>query len=241
MNIPGKLVVRTYAPARLWLIAAATVLVMAVGVYLTYELGRNQAGFDSLSAAQDRAALANQISELQRQQRELRVQLAAANEAQTAQIRERSEVARTIGELQEQLARAQQDLQFYRGIANPQAAQGVQLRVQQFQVAVRAAAERKYLLRFTLNRESRPEELTSGNIGVTIDGARGGSAASVDLASASDAQIKQLPFSFRYYANIELPVTLPVDFKPERVTIELRPARKGAAAIRQTFVWNPES
>jgi hypothetical protein len=214
---------------------------MVVGIYLTYELGRNQAGYDSLRAAQDRAALTNQISDLQRQQRELRVQLAAASEAQTSQIRERSEVARTIGELQEQLARAQQDLQFYRGIANPQGAQGVQLRVQQFQVAVRSAADRKYLLRFTLNRESRPEELTSGNIGVTIDGARAGSAASVDLASASDMQLKQLPFSFRYYANIELPVTLPVDFKPERVTIELRPARKGATVIRQTFIWNPES
>jgi hypothetical protein len=51
--------------------------------------------------------------------------------------------------------------------------------------------------------------------------------------------VKQLNFSFRYYANLEQPITLPADFKPERVTIEVRPGRKGIASNRQTFVWNP--
>jgi hypothetical protein len=134
---------------------------------------------------------------------------------------------------------AQQDLQFYRGIANPQAPQGVAVRVQQFQVAVRSEAERRYTLRFTLIRESRPEESIAGTIGITVDGERAGSAASVDLASTSDDKVKQLNFSFRYYANIEQSITLPADFKPERVTIEVRPARKGVSSNRQTFVWNP--
>jgi hypothetical protein len=61
----------------------------------------------------------------------------------------------------------------------------------------------------------------------------------VDLSSTSDDKVKQLNFNFRYYANIEQPITLPADFKPERVTIEVRPARRGTAPHRQTFVWNP--
>jgi len=238
-DIPGRLVVRTYAPARRWLIWSAVLLLAAVGAYLVFELGRNEAGFDGIQAARERAALNDQIDELRRQQRELRVQLTAADEAQRAQARERSEVARTIGELQAQLALAQQDLQFYRGIANPQAPQGVAVRVQQFQVAVQSEAERRYTLRFTLIRESRPEESISGTIGITVDGERDGSAASVDLASTSDEKVKQLNFSFRYYANIEQSITLPADFKPQRVTVEVRPARKGVLSNRQTFVWNP--
>jgi hypothetical protein len=35
-------------------------------------------------------------------------------------------------------------------------------------------------------------------------------------------------------------VTVPADFKAERVTIEIRPARKGQVPYRQTFVWNPD-
>jgi len=241
MNIPGKLVVRTYAPVRRWLMALATLLLVVVAAYLTFELGRKLAGFDGIEAARQRAELRTEIDRLQDQQRELRVQLAAADEMRAAQVRERTEVARTIGELQEQLARAQQDLQFYRGIANPQAAQGIVIRVQQFQIAVRDVAARQYTLRFTLNRESRTEELVAGNLGVTVDGMRQGAGVSFDLAAVSDAGLKQAPFSFRYYASMELPLTLPVDFKPERVTVEVRSNRKGAAPYRQTFVWNPES
>lgn len=241
MNIPGKLVVRTYAPVRRWVLMLAALLLAAVAAYLTFELGRKQAGFDGIAAAQERAGLRSEIDQLKNQEHESRVQLAAAEEMQAAQVRERTEVSRTIGELQEQLARAQQDLQFYRGIANPQAAQGIVIRVQQFQIAVRDAAARRYTLRFTLNRESRSEELVTGNLGVTVDGMRQGATTSLDLASLSDERLKQTPFNFRYYTNVELPLTLPVDFKPERVTIDIRTARKGVAPYRQTFVWNPES
>jgi hypothetical protein len=50
----------------------------------------------------------------------------------------------------------------------------------------------------------------------------------------------ELAFNFRYFATIEQQVTLPGDFKPERVTIEVRPGRKGVAPYRQTFVWNAD-
>jgi hypothetical protein len=48
----------------------------------------------------------------------------------------------------------------------------------------------------------------------------------------------ELAFNFRYFAAIEQPVTLPGDFRPDHVTIEVRPGRKGVAPYRQTFVWS---
>ena len=45
-----------------------------------------------------------------------RVQLAAAQEGRVAEVRERSELARTIGELQAQVETQQQDVEFYRGV-----------------------------------------------------------------------------------------------------------------------------
>ena len=172
---------------------------------------------------------------------DLQVQLAAADEARISQVRERSEVAKTIGELQAALGRAQQDLEFYRGIANPVAGARPQpVRVQQFQVLTTDAAARSFTLRFALNRPTRPEESTAGMLGVTIEGERAGAAASIDLALLTDGKQRELPYSFRYYSNVEQLVTMPADFRPERVTIEIRPARKGLAPYRQTFVWNPD-
>jgi len=241
MEIPGKLVVRTHAPARRITMLAAAMLLGVVGLYLAFEIGRQKAGFDGIRAAQQRTALEARIAALENTARDLHVQLAAADEARISQVRERSEVARTIGELQAALGRAQQDLEFYRGIANPLAAAKPQsVRVQQFQVLTTDAATRTYTLRFALNRATRPEESSAGTLGVTVDGERSGAAASVDLAALTAGRSRELPFSFRYYANIEQVVTVPADFKAERVTIEIRPAHKGQAPYRQTFVWNPD-
>jgi len=77
MEIPGKLVVRTYAPARRFILLAVTVLLGLAAVYLMFELGRQQAGFDGIQAAQERARLEDQIAEMQNDAHQLRVQLDA--------------------------------------------------------------------------------------------------------------------------------------------------------------------
>ena len=64
-----------------------------------------------------------------------------------------------------------------------------------------------------------------------------GTPASLDLASLSSAGKGELPFSFQYYTDIEQPITLPTAFKPNSVTIEVRPSRKDMAPYRQTFIW----
>jgi len=237
MQTPGKMVVRTYAPVRRWVTLAILLLLLGLAFYVMFELGRYKAGYDALQAASQRDGLQQQIDRLERTQRELRVQLAAAEEARIGEGRERAEVARTIGELQAQVARDQQEMGFYKGlVAQPgqQAADAVQ--VQQFRIAT-LPGEQRYALRFSLSRTQRPEEAVNGTLAITIDGTREGAAASVDLAALTAGK-NELAFNFRYFAAIEQPVTLPGDFRPDHVTIEVRPGRKGVAPYRQTFVWS---
>jgi hypothetical protein len=243
LNLPGRLVVRTHAPGRRVLMVAALLLLAAAALFLAFELGRRKAGFDGIAAAQERAAFGTRISELENQLHEQRVQLSANESAQLALGRERSEVAVTIGDLQAQLARAQQDLEFYRGIANPQAAatQGALVRVQQFHVMVGNADTRTYLLRISLNRPIHPEGMVNGALAISIDGERGGVATTLPLSQLTATRLGELTYSFRYYANLEQAISLPADFHPARTAVEIRPARKGVAPYRQIFVWNPDS
>jgi hypothetical protein len=237
MQTPGKMVVRTYAPVRRWVTLAILLLLLGLAFYVMFELGRYKAGYDALQAASQRDGLRQQIDRLERTQRELRVQLAAAEEARLGEGRERAEVARTIGELQAQVARDQQEMGFYKGlVAQPgqQAADAVQ--VQQFRIAT-LPGEQRFALRFSLSRTQRPEEAVNGTLAITIDGTREGAAASVDLAALTGGK-NELAFNFRYFAAIEQSVTLPGDFRPDHVTIEVRPGRKGVAPYRQTFVWS---
>jgi hypothetical protein len=236
MQIPGKLVVRTYAPARRWVLLSTVVLLAGLALYVMFELGRFKAGYDALQAGAQREQLLQQIDKLERAQRELNVQLAAAEQSRLSEGQERAEVARTIGELQAQVARDQQEMSFYRGLmAQPGQPAADAVRVQQFRIAT-LAGEQRYALRFSLSRTQRPEEAVNGTLGITIDGTKEGAAASIDLAGLTGGK-NELPFSFKYFAAIEQPVTLPGDFRPDHVTIEVRPGRKGVATYRQTFVW----
>ncbi len=237
MEISDKLVVRTYAPARRWIVLAIVVLLAGLALYVMFELGRYKAGYDALQAAAQRDGLQQQIDQLERTQRELRVQLAAAEEARIGEGRERAEVARAIGELQAQVARDQQEMGFYRGlVAQPGQPAADAVRVQQFRI-LKLPGDQHYALRFTLSRLQRPEESVNGTLALTVVGTREGGAASADLTALTGGK-DELSFNFRYFAAIEQPVTLPVDFKPDRVTIEVRPGRKGVASYQQTFVWN---
>lgn len=237
MEMPGKLVVRTYAPARRWVICAMLLLLGGLALYVAFELGRYKAGYDAMQAASEREALQVQIRQQQQAERQTRVQLAAAEEARVSEVRERSEVARTIGELQAQIERQQQDVEFYRGlVAQPGQKEAVLVGVQQFHIET-MPGNQAYALRFSLNRLMRPGESLGGMYGITVDGTREGTPVSIDLAGLTGGK-DELPFNVRYTTSVNQAVILPPDFKPDRVTIELRPERKGVGPYRQTFVWS---
>jgi hypothetical protein len=238
MELPGKLVVRTYAPARRWVVLAIVVLLGGLALYVAFEMGRYKAGYDAMQAASERDALQRQIDQQQQSEREMRVQLAAAEETRVGLVRERAEVARTIGELQAQVERQQQDVEFYRGlVAQPGQKDPMTLGLQQFHIAP-LPAERAFALRFSLNRLLRPGEAVNGVLGITVDGTRDGNPASADLSALTGGGRNELSFNVRYTTSVDQKVILPPDFKPERVTIEVRPDKKGVASYRQTFVWN---
>jgi hypothetical protein len=236
VNIPGKLVIRSRAPAWRWVLLVVALLAVALALVGAFELGLYRAGFEAVQANSAQSALQRQLDQLQRTEHQLRLQLAAAQEARVAEVRERAEVARTIGELQAQVERQQQDVEFYRGlVAQPAPAANVTVRVQQFHITAEPQPQR-FVLRFTLNRVMQPEQAVSGTLAITVDGSQNGMPATAELATLTDGK-DQLAFAFRYYAHLDQPITLPASFKPDSVTIEVRPARKDASSYRQTFVW----
>ncbi|MEO7775052.1 MAG: DUF6776 family protein [Steroidobacteraceae bacterium] len=240
MESPARVVIRTYAPARRWLALGGATALVLLALYVTYEFGRFDAGFDRLAVAQQRTELGVEIERLQADNRELRVQLAAQETGRVGQTRERSEIARTIGALQAQVARQAQDLAFYRGIVG-QGAQGPPIRIQQFRVLGSEDTPAQVTVHLELGRPVSPEDQISGTISITVEGSRGEQTESHELAKLTGDQTRELRFNFRYRQTIDQPLTLPAGFKPERTTVELRPSKKGVDAIRQTYLWKLES
>ena len=235
-GLPPKLVVTTYAPTRRWITIVLLLLVVAGGVYGMFEFGRYRAGFDVVSTLKQRTALQSEIDAQEATISELRAKVAQLESSTVGQTREREEVQRTIGELQAQVARANQELAFFRGIVT-QNANSAEVKIQQARMVATAAAN-KFRVRVTLVQPMKPDSTVSGVVILSVDGEVDGKPGRADFATLSGGKRREITFTFRYLENIEAEITMPPGMKPEQLLVEVRSNRRGSAPVQQSYVWS---
>jgi hypothetical protein len=235
-GLPPKLVVTTYAPARRWITSIILVLIVAAGIYGMFEFGRYSAGFDAPAALRQRAALRREIEGHEVTISELRAKVAQLEATTVGQTREREEVQRTIGDLQAQVARANQELAFFRGIVT-QNANSAEVKIQQARMVATSTAN-KFRIRVTLVQPMKPDTVVSGVVILSVDGEVDGKPGRADFATLSAGQRREIPFTFRYLENIEQEITLPPGMKPAQLLVEVRSNRRGSEPVQQSYVWS---
>ena len=234
-GLPPKLVVTTYAPTRRWVTVIVLVLLVAGGVYGMFEFGRYRAGYDVVSELDQRTELRREIESRDATISELRGKVAQLESSTVGQTREREEVQRTIGDLQAQVARLNQDLAFYRGIVT-QNANSTEVKIQQARMVATPTAN-KFRIRVTLVQPMKPDTVVSGTVVLSVDGEVDGKPGRADFATLSGGKRREIPFTFRYLENIEEEITLPPGMKPEQLLVEVRSSRRGSAPVQQSYVW----
>lgn len=233
-----KVVLRTYAPTRRRWVAVVLALLGIFALYVAYEYGRFDGGYDRLTTSQREAEHRIEVGRLEAQNRELRIKVAEFETTAAGRANERAEVARAIGELQERVARQAQELAFYEGIV-VQGGNAPEVKVQQLRISA-TDEPRKFRLRITLVQPVRPDRTVTGVVAVRVDGEREGGPITLDLAGLTDGALGEIPYSFRYFANIDPEVTLPEGFSPAHVQVEVRSNRKGISPATQTLDWSVE-
>ena len=104
------------------------------------------------------------IEHLEKTNHELRTKLAELDTIRVGRAREQAEVARTIGDLQAQVARESQELAFYRGVVTQGAAE-IGVKIGQ----MRLSAGRKpgqFIVHMALVRSGRPDSVVTGTLGL---------------------------------------------------------------------------
>jgi hypothetical protein len=214
-----NLVIRAHSPTRRLLFFGTIIVIAALALYIVYEYGRFNAGYDRLAAAQQRTELEVEIDRLSKSNRELRTHLAELDTIRIGRAREQAEVTRTISDLQAQVAKQTQELAFYRGIAAGTKAQ-------------------HFMMHVALVRTVRPDTVAVGSVGLSVDGTTAdGKPQTLDLPALTAAKQKELPFNFRYFENLDQDVFLPAGFKPEKMAVEVRSNKKDVAPASQSFPW----
>jgi hypothetical protein len=234
-----NLVVRRHAPIRRVVLFAVVALFGVFALYVIYELGRYNAGYDRLAVAQERTEKDVEIEHLEKTNHELRTKLAELDTIRVGRAREQAEVARTIGELESQVARESQELAFYRGVVTQGAAE---LGVKIGQVRISAGGRPgQFTLHLALVRSGRADNVVTGSLDLIVDSGTGeGSDTPLDFSTLTQGKQHELPFNFRFYQNFDQVIVIPAGFKPEHLAVEVHSSRKDIAPLVQTFLWSPE-
>jgi hypothetical protein len=235
----GKLVVRSHAPKRRALLLGVAVL-LALGVlYAAFELGRYDAGFRVVDSVRGALSASARIRNLEAVNEKQRSQLEAAEVARRVDREGYKQVERSLGDMQSQIARLNQDLSFYRGLVQPDSV--IHVKVQQMQI-VPETAPGQYHLKFVLMQTGKPDKVVAGNAAITIDGLLQGKPSSLSFGQVAPNRRVSLAYSFRYFQDYDEPILLPQGFEPTRVGVEIHSSkdRDASHSFRQAFVWKAQ-
>ncbi|MBS0613905.1 MAG: hypothetical protein JSS24_12090 [Proteobacteria bacterium] len=232
-----KLVVRAHSPRkRAWLIGGLSVAAIAF-LYGMFELGRYDAGYRVMDAVRGAFSSSSRMRELTAENARLRQQLEAADVARRVDREGYAQVEKSLGDMQSQIARLNQDLSFYRGLVQPET--GVGVKVQRMQI-VPEAKPGQFRLKFILMQVGRPDRPVNGNTVISIDGISGGKPFNLSFARVSPKKRVSLAYSFRYFQDFDELVQLPAGFEATRIDVEIHSGRDVSRSFRQAFVWKTQ-
>jgi len=232
-------VVRARAPALRTALFIAALLIGLFAVYVVYEFGRYNAGYDRQAVAQQRTELEVKIEHLEKDNREMRTQLAELDTFRVGRAREQAELAKSMGELQAQVAQQSQELAFYRGVV-AQGAASIGIKIEQVRIT---ATEHPgvFSVHLSLLRSGRADTDALGSLLLGLDGAANGEAKSLDFAALTGGRTHELHYNFRYFQDFDQELALPSTFKPEQLVMELHSSKKDVPPLSQSFLWTIES
>jgi hypothetical protein len=236
-DLLGKLVVRAYAPRRRAIVLTLSALGALIVLWAAFEFGRYDAGFRVVDSVQGALSASRRIRDLEADNARQRQLLEAAEVARRVDREGYKQVERSLGDMQSQIARLNQDLSFYRGLVQPDSL--VHVKVQQMQIVPEAAAG-QFHLKFVLMQTGKPDNNVNGTAALTVDGLQRGKPVTLTFAQISASRRSTLGYSFRYFEEHDEPIQLPAGFEPTRVGVEIHSGRDTTRGFRQAFVWKAQ-
>jgi hypothetical protein len=235
----GKLVVRSHTPRRRAVLLGLAALAVLGVLYATFELGRYDAGFRVVDSVRGALSASARIRDLEAENEKQRGQLEAAEVARRVDREGYKQVERSLGDMQSQIARLNQDLSFYRGLVQPDSI--IHVKVQQMQIVPESSAG-QYRLKFVLMQSGKPDKVVTGSAAITVDGLLRGKPSTLSLAQVAPSQRGSLAYSFRYFQDYDEPLQLPQGFEPTRIGVEIHNGkdRDASHSFRQAFVWKAQ-
>jgi hypothetical protein len=185
--------------------------------------------------------LGKQHRELTRENTRLRERLAVLERSSQIDRQAANDVKADLGQLEEELQAAREEIAFYRGIVAPGDVQSG-LRIHRFALA-NGNGSGEYHYELVLTQLKRNDRYVDGVVDWQIHGLRSGEPDVLGLAGVTSPPTSQLKFRFRYFQELTGVITLPEGFEAQAVELSVKPSSKNQPEpVVQVFDWpQPET
>ena len=213
-------VIRTHAPARQRLLLATLVLLALAGGYALFSWGSIEA-----RAALDAAARAVAVKDELASALETRVKALGAETARlqrqlSVDASAREALVQDLHRQREKLGRLREEVAFFRTLALPADEGRTASTLIEFRLYHPSATPRRFRFSVWLARLQPGGEHTSAELVVKVLGRRGEQTLELEAAElGGGAKIEN--FSFQHFRRLDGVLTLPPEFEPEAVALEL--------------------
>jgi len=206
-------------------------------LYLSFELGRYQAGYSLLDVREQTDDFAASIAESAATISELQNQVARLETSREIDRETYSTIEANLAELQARIQAQEEELVFYRGIVSP--GDGVAgLRIQNVEVEPGVNGE-SHILRLLLVQAIVQNERVTGSVRPRLIGTLDGESVELGLDEFGfESSSTDIPYGFRIYQDLIVLLSLPEGFLPTELEIQVWPRSPRGETIVQSFPWS---
>jgi hypothetical protein len=212
--------------ARRGLIAAAALLLLVLGFGL----------WGGWQAIAGRSADSPTPAQLQAQQKRIdTLEQRNATLSRSDQISRdaNKDLQNALAERDEEIAGLRADVAFYERFVGA-TAQRRGLAVHELQL--QPQTDQAWHFTATLTQNLNRGAVNAGQLKVSVEGTRDGKLQKLAWDDLRQANAPGVPYSFKYFQQVEGDLVLPPGFKPVRVIVRLVP--QGGPVVEQSFAWN---
>ena len=220
----------------LWLLSFVVfICLILMSHWLSFEYGRNIAGYNSTDSEAYIEQLQAQLEESQAEIVENKRQATMLERNSFIDDDASSQLKETLAQAQNEVLVLKKELSFYKSIVAPE--QGSRsLAIQTIQLKANAAGGYDY--KIMVSQRGRNDQFARGTVDVSIKGVSKGQPVTLKLAEVSNDTKEPMKFGFKYFQNFEGAMILPEAFQPDVIHVNVKPGKGKIKAIDEQFAWS---
>ena len=224
---------------RPWYVIGGLVLLVialvASLIWSSYQLGMDEGLSTRVWIVQERDDLAQKLKQSVSLAETYRQQVAALKLADEIDLQADVGVQQTILELQTQLARVQEEVQFYKGVMLPKV-EDKGLRIERLRVE-NSGEPNRFKYNLLLTQVVNKYDYVQGDVEINLVGDEDNLGSNLPLGDISTQDQDSIRFRFRYFQNIDGELMLPDGFIPKEVMVVAQSTGRSSQRQERRFTW----